>query len=400
MVGGPQRVLVVEDLAHVSHGHFPVRFAEIAEAFVANGRAVEILTSAGWVGAHGLVAGLPMHRFGVPSRALERLSQWLWDPFSTRPSTSRRRRAATVVRTVAVASATRRRRARLARDGPVDVVSVCDALDAHLFAAIAGPGRWLIDVFRAPTTGTSRFARWYSSIAVATARRAEVRRRRQGGHLVVAAPNERLRAQWAAFLPGIDVVEATFVGCRETEPIRDARARIAVDDDQGHLALLFGSGFAKHDVNVVFRAFRDLREWRLTVCGEVADQFDDGNFGPWRGPPPIVCDGFVDAETRDLVYAAADLVVLSFVPGVTASSGRLMDAIAWGVPVVCSAQSAVADIVAEYRLGVLFEPGDAASLMCAVRAAPAFLDPADLARARERFSNRAIAARQLAALDG
>jgi glycosyltransferase involved in cell wall biosynthesis len=393
-------VLVVEDLAHVAHGHFPVRFAELAEAFVANECAVEILTSAGWIGAHGPVARLPMHRFGGPSRALERVSRWLWEPFSTRPSRSRRRRAATVVRTIAVAAATRRRRAQLARSGPVDVVWVCDGLDSQLFAAIVGPGRWLVDVFRAPTTGTSRLARWYSSIAGATARRAEVRRRRHGGHLVVAAPNPQLRAEWRAFLPGIDVVEATFVGCRECEPMPGARARIAASGDQILVALLFGSASAEHDVDVVLRAFHDLLDWQLAVCGEVAEQFDDGDLGRWRGPPPIVYDGYVNAETRDLVYAAADLVVLSFVPGVMASSGRLMDAIAWGVPVVCSTQSAVADIVAEYRLGVLFEPGDAAALVRAVRAAPASLAPADLARARERFSNVAIAARQLAALDG
>jgi glycosyltransferase involved in cell wall biosynthesis len=118
-----------------------------------------------------------------------------------------------------------------------------------------------------------------------------------------------------------------------------------------------------------------------------------------RAPVPIVRGGFDDAETRDLAHAATDLVVLSFRAGVTASSGRLMDAIAWGKPVVCSRQSAVGELVAEYRLGALFEPGDASSLAAAVRAAPAALDPSDLARARERFSNRAIAARQLAAVE-
>jgi hypothetical protein len=50
-----------------------------------------------------------------------------------------------------------------------------------------------------------------------------------------------------------------------------------------------------------------------------------------------------------------------------------MDAIAWGLPVVCSNDSAAAELVSSYRLGVTFTAGDPQSLAAAVRAAPAHI---------------------------
>ena len=41
--------LVVEDRAHRPLGHFPTRFAELAEGFAENGCIVEVLTSQGWL---------------------------------------------------------------------------------------------------------------------------------------------------------------------------------------------------------------------------------------------------------------------------------------------------------------------------------------------------------------
>jgi hypothetical protein len=66
---------------------------------------------------------------------------------------------------------------------------------------------------------------------------------------------------------------------------------------------------------------------------------------------------------------------------------------------VCSDRSIAADVVREYRLGVVFEPGDPDSLERAIRLAPEAIDDDDLTRARRELSNRAVAARFLAALD-
>jgi glycosyltransferase involved in cell wall biosynthesis len=106
-----------------------------------------------------------------------------------------------------------------------------------------------------------------------------------------------------------------------------------------------------------------------------------------------------DEETRALLYSAADVVVLSFVRDLDRDSGGLMDAIGWGVPVVCSDHSMPADLVRTYRLGTIFTPGDQASLRAALDDVPRQLDPGDLERARHELSNTSIALRLLGALE-
>ena len=87
---------------------------------------------------------------------------------------------------------------------------------------------------------------------------------------------------------------------------------------------------------------------------------------------------------RDVVYSAADLVVLSFQPTFRRDSGVLVDAISFGVPVVCSDGSLAADVVREYNLGVVFDPGNPDSLERAVKIAPTAIEPADLAARPDR----------------
>ena len=109
-------------------------------------------------------------------------------------------------------------------------------------------------------------------------------------------------------------------------------------------------------------------------------------------------DGYATEQMRDLLYSAADLAVLSFVEGLDVDSGTLADAIAWGVPVVCSARSSPAALVSEYDVGVVFEPGDEAALIAAVRAAPAAIQPAALARARHALFGPSVASAHLSLL--
>jgi glycosyltransferase involved in cell wall biosynthesis len=159
---------------------------------------------------------------------------------------------------------------------------------------------------------------------------------------------------------------------------------------------MFGAATDK-DLDVVCRAFSDLEEWRILICGRVADLYRP-EAHPCPTTEPIVIGGFVSNTTRELAYAAADLAILSFRTNYERNSGTLLDAIAWGVPVVCSENSAAAEIVHQYRLGVTFSPGDPESLVSAVRRAPARIEPEDLDRAREELSNRAVAHRHLKVL--
>ena len=141
--------------------------------------------------------------------------------------------------------------------------------------------------------------------------------------------------------------------------------------------------------------FAELPDWQLVVAGDAGDDYRPRA----RGRAAIIIGGYVDSTMRDVVYSAADLVVLSFKPSFRRNSGVLVDAISLGVPVVCSDGSIAADVVREYRLGVVFDPGNPDSLDRAIRIAPAFIDPADLQRARAELSNRAVAARFLDALE-
>jgi glycosyltransferase involved in cell wall biosynthesis len=138
-------------------------------------------------------------------------------------------------------------------------------------------------------------------------------------------------------------------------------------------------------------AFCRLPEWTLVIAGPVAQDL--------RSSTNVVAiPGAVSDEIRDRLFAAADLVILSFTPGYHSNSGTLMDAISFGVPVVCTADAAAASIVEHYRLGECFAGGRVGSLVDAVQRAPAAIAPADLDCARQALSNRAVARCQLAAL--
>ena len=151
------------------------------------------------------------------------------------------------------------------------------------------------------------------------------------------------------------------------------------------------------DVDLVARVFGDLADWQLVVAGRVGDEFRQRHAG--TGHEAFVLGGFVDNTTRDVVYSAADLVVISFQPTFRRDSGVLMDAISFGVPVVCSNGSPAADLVREYRLGTVFEPGDFDSLERAIATAPSRIEPDDLERAQSELSSRSRARGLLDALD-
>ncbi len=148
----------------------------------------------------------------------------------------------------------------------------------------------------------------------------------------------------------------------------------------GKLALLFGEPTLKRR-DVVLAAFATLDDWTLVVGGPVADGLEPG-------PRLVTFPGVVDDTTRDRLFAAADLVVLSFTPDYRNESGTLMDAIGAGKPVVCCDDAAAADVVVRFHLGPRYRAGDAASLADAVRRTPAALDPADLDAARRALEPR------------
>jgi glycosyltransferase involved in cell wall biosynthesis len=386
-------ILIVEDQAHLARGHYSRRFAELARAYVAEGHHVEVLTSQGWL----LQGSSPtdefiVHTYGRVALIVELVGRRLrWVP--SFPGDGAVRYVGHLLRVLAMVGSAR----ALCRKGAgrsTDVFVLSIGINLLVAAALAGPGRWLFYAFAPPQ-------RWLAG-PVATPLRvwvrwAEQRRTVRGGHARIATPTQPLRDAWVGVAPFLEPTILSLAGCRsDVVPIPDARHKLGIAPHD-RVALFFGSR-ANKDCGVVWSAFSDLPEWRLLIAGPLADAYD-----PVQHPlaqPPIVRSGYVSETTRDQAYAAADLVVQSVSAGYDQSSGTLMDAIAWGIPVVCSEDSTTADIVRAYELGVTFIPGNASSLVQAVRMVPARLPPDGFRRAQEEFSNEAVAKRHLALLAG
>ena len=217
----------------------------------------------------------------------------------------------------------------------------------------------------------------------------EARRRVAHGRVRVAAPVEEWRADWAGIAPYLDPIVMPIAGARGLAPAPDARARLRLPR-QTRLALVFGAQIDK-SMGTVTEAFDSLDDWILVVGGTAADEIT-------ANPHRVRFPGIVSDEVRDLLFLAADLVVLAFPPNYQSNSGTLMDAISAGVPVVCPDDAAAADIVREHSLGTTYTSGDSRALIEAVRRAPAGLDPEALAGARREHSGHAVARGQLLAL--
>ncbi len=380
----PERVVIVEDRAHEALGHFPVRFAALARAFDELGVAVDVVTSRGWAGDED-PGPIPfrLHRYGPIARRVDHLAG-----LSRERGGPVARRVGELLRAFAIVGAARAVRARVGRRAPVVVTSYeCDPVAAAL---AAGPGAWLLYQFHPPPARGAGVVGGIDRAVTALAR--VMGRARRRSRVMLALPSAAWLDKWRAHVPSLDAVVLPLAGCAAREPLADARRRLDLPVDD-RVALYFGAAHPDKDSEVVRHAFDALPDWRLLVVGDVAREFRG-----WQtraGTAPILLEGRADAETCAVAHAAADVTVLSFRPDHRRGSGTLMDAISWGLPVVCSARSAAGDTVQAFELGTVFEPGDPADLARAVRAAPRNLAPDALARARDAHSNTAIARRCL-----
>jgi len=391
-----RRVLVVENRAHELLGHFPVSCIELAEGFAANGRRVDVLTSRGWAHAgNANASSLAIHCYGPIARRLAKRADNITKRQGKRLGFYARN-LGSALRAAAMIGAARAWRRR-ADGSPPSVVVTSDAVNPPLAGAIAGSGNWLVYQYWPPHVDASWLLRAVERVLVRIARRAERHRCRRGGGVRLAFPCEAWARSWGTRVPFLQRVALPIAGCRRREPIPDARARLDLDPDE-RLALVFGSIHDEKDYSVVWRAVADLDSWRLLIVGQVVDAYLQSQQQWSDGHQPILLGGYVPTTTQDLVFSAADVVILSFQPNYWRDSGALMDAISWGVPVICSGESSAADFVRTFRLGVVFEPGNAGSLAQAMNSAPTRIAPHDLERARAACSHRAVALRWLEAL--
>jgi len=394
---GPPRsrpVVLVEMHAHYRAGHTPVVFAELATALLALGCRVEILTSHGWSLADDPeLPNLDIRRLGpIAARIFDRAQRL------RRDGTSRRsRRLGDLMRTTIVVLETN----RLLRRTSFDDVIAFTQLDPLVTSLLARGGRWLTYQFAPPAPPRAgRRARLVGAIQRPLTALARRRARGRRGPRVRVVTNDAGAADaWTRTARWLRPVTLPFIGARPRKSIVGARQRLGLPEDVT-VALLWGNHPAK-DHELVWRAFERMPDHHLVIGGSNGAEA----YAAWAegrthtGRTPTLQPGFADETTRALLYAASDLVIVSFRAGAPGDSGTLVDAIAWGSTVVCSEQCPSADIVRSYRLGTTFEPGNVESLIEAVRGAPATPDPAGLREAQEAFATSRLARRNLAALD-
>ncbi len=373
-------VLVVEDRAHTLDGHFPNRFAELADGFVAAGAYVEVLTSLGWALADDASPAWKLSRYGPIASLLFRMSERLVLENGYLSKLSRALRAWVLVHQAS----------RIARACPVQpaaVVVVSYKVSVAMMSLIAGSRPFLVHQFT-PHASPPLIVRAVLRV------RSTLGRSKPALGLAMhdATWTEGLRTS----LPWLTIEHLPLAGIRPVVrnlPKEDARRSLGIGANRP-VALLFGSGHVDQDPMTVFDAFRDRSDWQLIVAGRVGEYLKRHDIENWR-IRPLVIAGFIEASVRDCVYAAADVVVLSFQPNNRRNSGTLMDAISYGCPVIVSDRSSASDLVREYGLGMAYSCGSPAELSAA-------LDELDLDAGRLRVlaaqphvSNSAVATRHL-----
>lgn len=388
----PQRVLIVEALAHLTYGHMPNRCVELARAFASAGCSVRVLTARGWSGAHGQDGSTPepfeVLTYAGPARALSWLAEALRPPpvwrrrAAVRSADRRLGRAVREVRSVlASVAALLAVRRELDGRGPEAIVMLNVDFDPRYALANGSPHRWLVNVYRPPSV------RLPSALNSMLTRRLGARSA-QGRSVAVSAPSEAIAAAWREEVPGLDVRVLPLAGARPTERTTGARESLGIPPE-AQVALLFGAIHPERDSAPIVSAFERLPQWHLLVAGQQADavQFPAA---AWVDERVHVRPGRVSNEMRDRLYSAADVVLLSFVDGYERNSGTLMDAISCGVPVACSQSSAAGRLVLQYQLGGTFAAGQGDDLARLLAHGVPAMSAQGLERARAELGNDAV----------
>lgn len=396
LVSTRRHVLIVEDEAHISVGHFPVLFAETATALADLGCGVTALTAEGWA------LDDPAN---PPRFALRRLDGLAGYAYRLAMRLGRRfpARAVQVVKRLVCDVALTVRAGRLAKGLGADVIMLGYRPRPYGVLLAANARRWIVMQWFPNARGG---AAWTDRLGLARLVVAAERiRRRCGGATMLAVNTERDLESWGSALPGSEVRRLWVTGARSTTPQPDVRERLGLPQG-ARFALIFGADHGAKDLPPVLELFAGWEaegvapEWHL-LAGGGAGTFAEN----WQGQHGVqlarvhVFPGFVSEQVRNDLHDAADVVILSFHPGWSADSGTLADAVAWGKPVVCSDNCGPAVIARSLGIGTFFESGSMRSLGEALQSSPQQLDDDVLRHARAEYSMRSVAERYLALFD-
>ena len=197
-----------------------------------------------------------------------------------------------------------------------------------------------------------------------------------GAHAVIAhsaAAAGLLRARYGGCAPITVIPHGAYVGLYGPRRDKDAsRTELGLGSAE-FVALCLGTLRPYKGVELLLDAWRGCAG-RLVIAGQVKDCDYAAAIARRAAITPGVDfrPAFVPDAALPTWFAAADVVVLPYRKLLT--SGVLLWALSYGVPVIAPDLAPVRELVAEGREGFLFAPGDALALRAALERARAHPD--------------------------
>jgi glycosyltransferase involved in cell wall biosynthesis len=166
--------------------------------------------------------------------------------------------------------------------------------------------------------------------------------------------------------------EAGFFRQAETAVVPWGAPPVAAADDASRTAeapvsFLFLGGLQPHKgIGVALEAFRRAPDARATLDIAGAGTLAPACRAAAERDPRIRFHGFVGGRDKERLLRCAD--VLLFPSLCWEAAGLVMlEAFAYGVPVLASRTGGIPEFIDEQQTGVLLEPGDVAALAAAIR---------------------------------
>ena len=403
-------MLVVEERADRSTGHYAPVVRHLADGFAAAGCEVTVLTSLGLceAAAGETPANWRARRFGPVARILERLIRRP-DHLPMRHRWRQPLRRVTVrLRSMLILVEVRLAARKLGEPGQVAVVISGRGL-TPLHAIVLAPtrGRWICYRHERANPMTPRAGAGAAlDRLVGRLVTSRVRSRdRQGGRFALAGPFPDMADTWRSRFPEVAVGQIPLSVAPTPSAVDREAARRQLGLASGPLALFFGSLHPSKAPVTVWSAWSAATPpaGSLVAAGEGMQ----ASFDAWSAEHPgadtsaiQVIDGAIHDDTKQLLFSACDIGVLSFGKKPIGASATLGDFITHRRPVCCSSGGDAAAVVGRYDLGVIFQAADPVALIdavAAVRAHPP--DRAGFDAAQADYSEAHLAREMLRLVD-
>jgi glycosyltransferase involved in cell wall biosynthesis len=208
--------------------------------------------------------------------------------------------------------------------------------------------------------------------------------------LILICETDSLRDRWQ-WLFGEDIHTIPYAITVPSAPLGkdSARAALGLPTDVPIL-LLFGTQREGKDYGVVLRAAALLQSpVHLLFVGKTISQNNPRRLAEELGfEHATFIERFVDDSEVPQFFFASDAVVLPYEEGFDRGSGVILDACAYGRPIIASRTGYLKWFVETHQVGFLYRPGDASELAAAIRELLA-LDRAGRAALEERVARTA-----------